>query len=80
MIKPVQCRAGRALLDLDQSELAKAANVSRNTIADFEKGRRTPNLNNLIAIQRALETAGVVLLDEEEQGPGVRLRSRLDAA
>ncbi|MDF3217961.1 XRE family transcriptional regulator [Mesorhizobium sp. M7A.F.Ca.CA.001.09.2.1] len=73
LLKPMQCRAGRALLDLDQAELAKAANVHRNTIADFEKGKRTPNLNNLIAIQGALESAGVVLIDEGAQGVGVKL-------
>lgn len=55
---------------MDQAVLAKEANVSRNTIVDFEKGRRTPGANNLAAIQAALEAAGVEFIEA-----GVRLRS-----
>ena len=29
---------------------------------------------NLQAIQKALENAGVIFIDEDEEGPGVRLR------
>ena len=46
---------------MDQAVLATAANVSRNTIVDFEKGRRTPNPNNLAAIRTANLLAGVAL-------------------
>lgn len=73
-ISPAQCRAARALIELEQAALATAANVSRNTIVDFEKGRRSPNANNLIAIQRALEAGGVVFVDENGEGAGVRLK------
>lgn len=48
---------------MDQAVLAKAASVSRNTIVDFEKARRTPGTNNLAAIQAALEAAGVEFID-----------------
>lgn len=51
-----------------------ASNVSRNTIVAFEKGQRVPNTNNLIAIQSALEAAGVIFVAENGEGPGVRLR------
>ena len=51
--------------------------MSRNTVVDFEKGRRTPNTNNLLALQKALETAGVVFVDENGEGPGVRLRKTI---
>ncbi|WP_340668494.1 helix-turn-helix transcriptional regulator [Phyllobacterium sp.] len=73
-ISSAQCRAGRALVEMDQAKLAEAANVSRNTVVDFERGRRTPNTNNLLALQKALETAGVIFVDENGEGPGVRLR------
>jgi transcriptional regulator with XRE-family HTH domain len=73
-ITPAQCRAGRALVELDQSELASKSNVSRNTIVDFERGRRVPTTNNLAAIRSALEASGVVFVEENDQGPGVRLR------
>lgn len=59
---------------MDQAQLATAARVSRNTIVDFEKGRRTPNPNNLAAISAALESAGVIFIDGDDEGPGVRLR------
>lgn len=73
-MKPEQCRAARALVDMDQAVLANAAHVSRNVIVDFEKGRRTPTVNNLAAIRTALEAAGVIFVDENGEGPGVRLR------
>lgn len=59
---------------MEQAALASAANVSRNTIVDFEKGRRTPNTNNLAAIRAALEAASVIFIAENGDGPGVRLR------
>ena len=59
---------------MDQAELAAAASVSRNVIVDFEKGRRVPTANNLAAIQRALEAAGVVFTNGDE--PGVKLRTK----
>lgn len=63
---------------MDQATLAEAANVSRNTVVDFEKGRRSPNTNNLLALQNALEAAGVIFVAENGQGPGVRLRKTED--
>ncbi|WP_242219430.1 helix-turn-helix transcriptional regulator [Shinella zoogloeoides] len=73
-ISPAQCRAARALVEMDQAKLAEAANVSRNTVVDFEKGRRTPNTNNLLALQSALEAMGVIFVPENGEGPGVRLK------
>jgi transcriptional regulator with XRE-family HTH domain len=61
------------LLGMDQAALAAAANVSRNTIVSFESGQRIPGANNLAAIQRALETAGVIFVAENGGGSGVRL-------
>ena len=71
-ISPAQCRAARGLIAMDQATLAEAANVSRNVIIDFEKGRRVPGRNNLAAIQRVLEKAGVEFTNGD--APGVRLR------
>jgi len=75
-ITPSQCRAARSLINLDQNDLAKAASVSRGVIIDFEKERRTPGKNNLAAIRQALETAGVIFIPSNGNGPGVRLRDR----
>lgn len=74
VIQSSQCRAARAMAEMDQAVLATAAGVSRNVIVDFEKGRRTPTRNNLAAIKAALEAAGVIFVDENGEGPGVRLR------
>ncbi|MDR3438731.1 helix-turn-helix transcriptional regulator [Telmatospirillum sp.] len=79
-ISPEQCRAGRALLDLDQASLALRSNVSRNTVVDFEKGKRVPNTNNLKAIRSALEGAGVEFIPENGGGAGVRLKKKATAA
>ncbi len=46
---------------------ATDAGASLSTIRDFEKGRRTPIGNNLAAIHRVIETAGINLLFSEDQ-------------
>lgn len=73
-ITPAQCRAARALLEVDQASLAEAANVSRNTVIAFEKGQRVPNANNLLAIQAALENMGVEFVLYENGAEGVAWR------
>jgi transcriptional regulator with XRE-family HTH domain len=73
-IPPAACRAARALLDWSQNQLAQAANVGQSTVRNFEAGRSTPVANNLDAIRRALETAGVEFIAENGGGAGVRLR------
>jgi transcriptional regulator with XRE-family HTH domain len=57
-----------------------ASGVSVSTIRDFETGKRQPIGNNLIAIQNALEAAGVILVAENGDGPGVRLKKAKPAA
>jgi ribosome-binding protein aMBF1 (putative translation factor) len=59
MITPEQSRAARAWLDWSQDDLATKAKVSPSTIRDFEKGRRKPIGNNMDAIQRVFDDAGV---------------------
>lgn len=70
---PAQSRAARGLLDWSQTELAAKSNLSESTVRDFEKGRRLPTVNNLAAIRRALEDAGVQFIAENGGGAGVRL-------
>jgi DNA-binding transcriptional regulator YiaG len=73
-ITPAQCRAARGLVDMDQAVLADGALVSRSVVIDFEKERRVPTRNNLAAIQRVLEEAGVEFTNGD--APGVRLRTK----
>lgn len=73
-----QIRAARGLLDWSQQQLATTANVGLSTIRGFETGKRVPIANNLQAIRTALETAGIIFIDQNGYGPGVRLRDRQD--
>ena len=74
-ILPAQSRGARELIQWSQTQLAAVAGVSLSTVADFENGRRLPILNNLAAIRKALEDAGVKFIDAGKSGgPGVRLR------
>ncbi|RUX34638.1 XRE family transcriptional regulator [Mesorhizobium sp. M2A.F.Ca.ET.042.01.1.1] len=61
-LTPKHVRAARALLAWSQQDLAKAAGVGTSTIADFERGSRTPVANNAQAIRTALENAGISFL------------------
>lgn len=69
MLSPEQSRAARAWLDWSQEDLAKRANVSLSTVRDFEKGRRTPIANNLVALQHAFAQAGMKMEFDPHQKP-----------
>lgn len=74
MISPEQCRAARALLDWSQQELADRAKVGIVTVRQLEAGQHEPRRSTLDVVRRALEGAGVVFIDENGGGAGVRLR------
>lgn len=67
-MSPEQCRAARGWLGWSQQELAKQANVSLSTVHEFEIGRRHPTPNNLLAMRRAIEEAGIKLLFDQHGG------------
>jgi len=69
MLTPKHSRAARGWLDWSQEELAKRASVSLSTVRDFEKGRREPIANNLKAMVRAFEDAGLKMLFGDDQQP-----------
>jgi transcriptional regulator with XRE-family HTH domain len=62
------------MIGISQAELAKHASVGESTVRNFEASRSVPGANNLAAIQRALEAAGVAFTNGNE--PGVKLRAR----
>lgn len=72
-MSPEQCRASRGWLGWSQQELADRAHVGISTIRDFEARRRQPIENNLAAMLRALEEAGIKLLDENGRAIGIRI-------
>ena len=77
MITPAQIRAARALIGWKQTDLAGASGISEMSIKNIERGATDPRASTLLAIQTALEGAGVVFLDPgvtREGGAGVRLR------
>ena len=75
-----QIAAGRALVGLSQATLAAEARVSVPTLKRMEgsEGEATGMANNVMAVQSALEAAGIVFMDDGETttgGPGVRLKA-----
>ncbi|MGO9774864.1 MAG: hypothetical protein ACLPSW_35950 [Roseiarcus sp.] len=44
------------------------------TIRNFEGGKSSPINSTLEVLRRALESAGVIFVEENGEGPGVRLR------
>ncbi|RWP72387.1 helix-turn-helix domain-containing protein [Mesorhizobium sp.] len=74
MINPEQIRGARAMLGLTQAELAKRAGISTTGLNNIESRGTDPKASTLRAIQSALEAAGVIFVDENGEGPGVRLR------
>jgi ribosome-binding protein aMBF1 (putative translation factor) len=71
---PAQCRAARGLLDWTRQRLADASHINTAIIDNFEHGFATPQNATLNALRRALEIGGVIFVDENAQGAGVRLR------
>jgi transcriptional regulator with XRE-family HTH domain len=63
------------VLEWSQRELAEAAEVSFQTVQNFEKRRHQTNRSTLSAIQRAFEIAGVKFIPAGKSGgSGVRLK------
>lgn len=67
-MNPHLCRAARGLLNWSQDKLAETAMVSKNTISSYERGATKATLNNINAMQRALEGAGIVFLGPSWDG------------
>lgn len=54
-MKNLKLKAARAGKDMSQDDLAKACNVSRQTINAIEKGDYNPTINLCIAICKVLD-------------------------
>jgi transcriptional regulator with XRE-family HTH domain len=68
----------RTALGWGVSDLARAAEVSPNTVVRFERGEALKPIT-VDMIQGALERAGVIFIGANQGGPGVELRSRAKA-
>ena len=71
-------RAARALLRWEQRDLEAASSVSLPTIKRLESkpGAMAAHTSTIVALRKALESAGIEFIDENGGGPGVRLRKR----
>ena len=77
MLTSEQIRAARSLLRWTAQDLAENSGVSGRTVQRLEAATGVPggHTKNLEAVRLALEQAGVVFIDQnEESGPGVRLK------
>ena len=79
MIEPAQIRAARGLLDMSQVELARHAKIGVATVRRIEGSTDELRVmvDTLQRIQKALEAAGIVFIEQDEKyGAGVRLKKR----
>ena len=70
-----QLKAARALIAMEQAELARRTGLSVNTIQNMERSAGRPiagRAANVHAVQAALEGAGLEFLNGDR--PGVRLK------
>ncbi len=74
---PAQCRAARGLIAWSQTQLAEKAALSLPTVQRFETQRGPVSGDAIAAMQTALERGGVLFLESNGHGPGVRLRERV---
>jgi transcriptional regulator with XRE-family HTH domain len=84
MITAGQLRAARALLAIDQRQLADLSGLSVPTIQRMEASETVVrgNVDSLMKLITALDKAGIELVNEGAastgQGRGVRLKERAD--
>jgi len=72
----IQCKMARTALNLGVRQLAELADVSPDTIARLERGDMLKE-STIANIRATLERAGVVFVEENGEGPGVRLKKKV---
>jgi ribosome-binding protein aMBF1 (putative translation factor) len=71
--RSAQVRAARAWLGWTRADLARTAELSVESIRDFEIGRTDPRASTLAKIEAAFRAAGLLLFDaNRDGGPGIR--------
>ena len=68
MITQEQIKAGRAMLGWSQAKLAEVAGMTREGVARIEAGKVDPRTSSILRIKNAMESAGLIFIDN-----GVRL-------
>ena len=77
MVTKEQVKMARAALGWGVRDLAAKVGVAANTISRFENGTDTYG-ETLRRIRRTFEDAGIIFIDENGGGAGVRLKNRSD--
>lgn len=72
-LKPVQVKMARAALGWGVRDLAAAAKISGDTVNRLERGELLRD-RTIDAVRAAMESAGVIFIESNGEGPGVRLR------
>lgn len=70
---PVQCQMARVALGLGVRDLAALAKVAPATVSRFEAGEKLKE-RTVLDIKVTLEAAGIIFIESNGNGPGVRLR------
>ncbi|MFO1103316.1 MAG: helix-turn-helix transcriptional regulator [Methylocystis sp.] len=74
-ITAAQIRAARQLVRVSQADIAEATGLSVPTIKRAESERDVAiSSESISAIRKALEKAGVIFVESNGEGPGVRLK------
>ena len=76
VVTPAQLRAARGLLNWSITQLREKTGLAMNTIRKAENAREYTSVYrpNAQLLRSALEEAGVVFIDADQLGAGVRLR------
>jgi len=70
-----QLKMARAALGWSVRELARKAGVAANTVSRYENGSDAYG-ETLTRLRRTLESGGVIFIEGNGDGPGVRLKKR----
>ncbi|PDT17481.1 DNA-binding protein [Rhizobium sp. J15] len=79
MITATQIRGARAMIGMSLEELAAASGLTPETVAALEKGEWMGEPHALLDLRATLEAQGIIFLssgNQDEGGPGIRLRAR----
>lgn len=79
MITATQIRGARAMIGMSIEELAAASGLPVETVMALENGEFAGEPHALFDVRSTLEAHGIIFLssgNQDEGGPGIRLRAR----
>lgn len=71
-----QCRMARAALRWTFDDLAEKAGLGKATVRRFETEGTDARTSTAAKMREAFETRGVTFLDDDGDGPGVRIKAK----